>query len=104
MNIFFVGMQVVCIDDSSFPTPIPWYLLNIPAYGCVYTVRDVLINSSGETGILLRELVNPQCRIGRSRMYEPAFYAWRFRPVAEVSSLKRHSEQLETRCAKELTD
>jgi hypothetical protein len=88
MNIFFVGMKVVCVDDADPTKPFPYQMPNRPVRGCVYTVRDVAINDVGEIGIWVHELFNPNWRPGRARMIEPAFYAWRFRPISETISFK----------------
>jgi hypothetical protein len=86
MNIFFVGMKIVCVDDADPQKPFPYQMPNRPVYGGVYTVREVQINYAGETGIWVHELSNPNCRPGSTRAFEPAFHAWRFRPLSESQS------------------
>ena len=66
MNIFFVGMKIVCVDDADPQKPFPYQMPNRPVYGGVYTVREVQINYAGETGIWVHELSNPNCRPGSS--------------------------------------
>lgn len=88
VNIFFVGMKVVCVDDADPAKPFPYQMPNRPVCGCVYTVREIRINDAGEVGVWVHELFNPNWRPGRRHIFEPAFYAWRFRPLSESASSK----------------
>ena len=53
MNIFFVGMKVVCVDDGNWENPT--FFPNRPVYRGIYTVRRVWINDEGQVGVWVRE-------------------------------------------------
>lgn len=84
INIFFVGMRVICVDDGGWREPNN--LLNKPVRRSVYTIRHVGINREGEIGIMLHELVNPKGRTRWGNISEPGFYARRFRPATDIST------------------
>lgn len=72
-----------------------------PSVDVMYTVRDVIINSSGETGILLEEIVNPKVPIihpllGTANM-EPNWNLQRFRMLnGELVSVIELKQSLKT--------
>lgn len=78
-------MDVICIDGKFSEDAKKFFV----KYGVVwpeqekmYTIRDVIKNTQGETGLLLEELVNPKVPIihpilGRV-MYEPNWHIRRF--------------------------
>jgi hypothetical protein len=99
MNIFFVGMQVICVDDCGLPKTSN--LPNKPVRGRVYKIRYVGINPIGEIGVTLHELVNPKSRTKWGHISEPGFFAWRFRPATDISTFKRITEKVEQERRKE---
>jgi hypothetical protein len=102
MNIFFVGMKVVCVDDVGWPGQ--FILPNTPVRGIVYSIRDVGINPDGGIGVRVYEIVNPPIRTKWGNISEPGFSARRFRPVTGCSIFKKEAEPLSKRRSKDLVD
>lgn len=102
MNIFFVGMKVVCVDDGNWENPA--LFANRPVYRGVYTVRKVWINAEGQVGVWVREIVNPTVKLSRRKKWERGFYAWRFRPATDISIFKRIAEKAERESRRDLVE
>lgn len=54
-------MEIICINDKFSPEWEAYFLLNgitKPVTDKMYTIREVVPNTVGETGILLAEIVN----------------------------------------------
>ncbi len=83
MNIFCVGMKVVCTNDDGWPDPS--LLPTTPVRGGVYTIRRVGITPDGGIGVKVHEIVNPPIRTKWGNISEPGFSASRFRPAAGCS-------------------
>ena len=77
---FRVGQKVVCIDNSMAPGLQRWHGQTYPEIGPVYTVRAIVLSSSGYECLLLAEIVNP---IPDGYRGEGGFEAVRFRPIVE---------------------
>ena len=78
--MFRVGQQVVCVNGSPDPNrSIPSNLI-FPKKGTTYTIREIYVASTGETALLLEEIVNPyQTR----NQQEIGFLSNRFRSLVE---------------------
>lgn len=86
MNIFYVGMKVVCTNDVGWPAQS--ILPNTPIRSGVYSIRNVGINPDGGVGVRVHELVNPPMRTKWGNISEPGFSARRFRPAIGCSIFK----------------
>lgn len=54
-------MEIICINDKFSPEWEAYFLLNAiktPVADKLYTIREVVPNTVGETGLLLNEVVN----------------------------------------------
>lgn len=59
-------MDIFCKDGKFTKSQLGFYEqygVVVPQEGMIYTVRDVIINSNGENGLLLEELINPKVPI-----------------------------------------
>lgn len=83
-------MDIICIDGSFSKECLKIYSeygVVVPQQDKLYSIRDVIINSNGKTGLLLEELVNPKIPIdhplfpGEKTMFEPNFDIKRFRTL-----------------------
>jgi hypothetical protein len=78
-------MDVICVDGK-FPEDAKqfWTKYGVvwPEQGKMYTIRDVIKNTNGDTGLLLEELVNPKVPIKHPILgwvqYEPNWNINRF--------------------------
>ena len=85
MNIFYIGMRIVCVDTAGLPGR---SLLPIrPVRRRVYTVREICADSE-EILVRLSEITIPLVRLSTGVMIEPRFYGWRFRPATGCSLFK----------------
>ena len=56
-------IEIICIDASFSSEALKFYDefgVVTPEQDKLYTIRDVIINSNGKTGVLLEEIVNPK--------------------------------------------
>ena len=82
-------MDIICVDGQFPQDQLDFYSkygVVVPEQEKLYTVRDVIINSSGENGFLLEEIVNPSIPIkhpvlGIAEM-EPNWKINRFRTLS----------------------
>ena len=88
--MFYVGQKVVCVNDS-WVTNRPD---TRPVKGIVYTIRGIDGDERG-TSIYLVEIVNP-ARMVREGLFEVSFWAWRFRPVTDISTLQAIVAEVKT--------
>lgn len=80
-------MDVICIDSTFSSEVLQFYEKHgvvTPMKDSLYTIRDVIINSNGKTGLLLEEIVNPKIPINHDLMqsvvmFEPNWDINRFR-------------------------
>lgn len=76
------GAKVVCVNDAAFPEQIgpEWMSDTGLREGAIYTIRGLSPCWSGQTGVLLAEVVYPvDGRLGA----EPGYRISRFRPLIE---------------------
>lgn len=80
-----IGQMVVCVDgDFRGVHPLDKTLCQFPARGRIYTIRGFLVRPDDGLGLLLEEIVNPADYYSDG-YGEPAFFAYRFRPVKETN-------------------
>jgi len=94
-------MDVICIDGKFSSEQLEFYSRHgvvFPEQESFYTIRDVIINSNGKTGILLEEIVNPKVPIehpllGQVVMMEINWDVKRFRNLDQselnISEIKK---------------
>lgn len=93
-------MEVLCIDDVFTPDTLEFYQkfgVVIPVKGTIYSIRDVINHITGETGILLFEIMNPEVPINSSIgvIYrEPTWHIRRFRTLMGLE-LKKEDIKIE---------
>ena len=91
------GQKVVCIDDKIKPGKESFVFVtyhNWVKEGTTYTVRAVLDNDDIVTGILLKELKNPEVYITLlDREQEPAFSLHRFKVLDEFEEVEKKEEK-----------
>jgi hypothetical protein len=79
--VFHKGDKVACIDDcfqDSKTNPFRIYELNLPVFGLVYTIREVIDTRYGQ-GIRLHEIRNKRFYYqDRRERLEPAFEVAKF--------------------------
>lgn len=92
-------MEVICIDANFPPDTKAWW----ESKGCklveqdqIYTIRDVIKSSTGETALLLNEIHNPKVQVKDhpilgTAYFEPSFNIKRFRNI-DMSNIS--AEQL----------
>lgn len=81
---FVVGQKVVCVIGSRRHWSVRYPEVILPVEGQTYTIRDMIPHASGEIGIRLAEVVNPDLEIGmtyKDGSKEPMFSHVQFRPV-----------------------
>lgn len=83
-------MDIICVDDNfSLEALEFWdkYKVTTPKKDKLYTIRDVIINSTGETGLLLNEIHNPKVPIKHplfiTANIEPNWHEKRFRTLSK---------------------
>lgn len=86
MANFSVGQKVVCVNDEFNPRAVIRGT-SLPKRGQIYTVREIVVHSLGET-IRLREIVNAHgvyLHDDTGEFLEAAFpsFRFRFRPLVE---------------------
>lgn len=92
--------DVICVDGKFSKDALDVYAkygIVTPVENSIYTVRDVIINSIGKTGILLEEIVNPKLpevhSIGMVGSMEPNWNIDRFRTLSgellNISQIKK---------------
>lgn len=81
-------MDVICVDGKFSEDAKVFYTKHgvvWPEQEKMYTIRDVIKNTNGDTGLLLEELVNPKVPILHpilgSVQYEPNWNVERFRTL-----------------------
>ena len=75
--MFFIGQQVVCIDDNFAPAR---RLFKLPVKGQIYTIRGFMDEDGDDLAVWLEEIVNNPAHF-RDGFGECSFYVWRFRPL-----------------------
>lgn len=83
-------MDIICINGNFSVDQLNFYKqfgVEVPKQDSLYTIRDVIINSSGENGLLLDQIINPKVPIkhpllGIAEM-EPNWNIERFRMLDE---------------------
>ena len=77
--------EIICVNASFGSDALEVYKkygVITPEQDKLYTIRDVIRNSNGETGLLLEELVNPKIpdvhSVGMIKSMEPNFHHKRF--------------------------
>lgn len=59
-------MEVVCVNSNFPPEWLKIYNENgvrIPVLNNIYNIRDIITHTTGEKGILLKEIINPPIEI-----------------------------------------
>lgn len=87
--MFKVGQKVVCVDGSRKPDrkEPDGYRATFPTTGEIYTIREIETCLWDESlAFRLEEIVNEPAPLmspatGKCGMFEPAFRAFRFRPI-----------------------
>lgn len=96
-------MDIICTNDVFSSDKTSYFKKNgieTPTKDSLYTIRNVIVNSNGKTGLLLEEIVNPRIPIlhplfpGEITMIEPNWDIKRFSTllgdslnIAEVKNL-----------------
>lgn len=97
--------EVICINSLFSSDVLEFYKehgVSTPDRDKIYNVRDVIINSTGETGILLEEIVNPKVPVKHPLFgiasIEPNWHINRFRALdgteLTLSELRETTKQL----------
>lgn len=97
-------MDLLCINDLFSIDTLEFYEKHgvfTPVRDITYTLRDVIINSNGQTGVLLEELVNPKVPfhhpMGFIASAEPNWHISRFShlngEIVETMELKQFIKQ-----------
>lgn len=94
-------MEILCIDDNFTQQQLDYIAkhgLETPVQSVVYTVRAVVTTSTGERGLLLNEIVNPQTpRISPDGMQWTAEQSWKlskFTTLLGKPLTEKHLKQL----------
>ena len=93
-------MEVLCIDDFFTSDTLEFYQrfgVIPPVKGTIYSIRDVINHITGETGLLLNEIINPEVPINSSIGIihrEPTWHIRRFRTLLGLE-LKKEDIKIE---------
>lgn len=77
--------EIICINDKYKKEKLEFFSkhgVKYPEEGKIYNIREVIKHSSGEIGLRVQEIQNPEVPIKHSVLkviyYEPTFYYKRF--------------------------
>lgn len=73
-------MEIVCINAKFTPKQLElfrYYDIKIPETEVVYSIRDLIRTFNG-SGILLKQIVNPEIPMKPGFYFEPNWALWRF--------------------------
>jgi hypothetical protein len=94
--------DIICTNDKFAPEVLAIYAkfgVVIPKKDTIYTVRQVKKHTTGDTGLLLNELVNPDVPVKHPIMgevwFEPTFNINRFATLAGMPVKKEELENVE---------
>lgn len=95
-NLFDIGDEVICIDNSIKPENLGTVMRKFPIWiqkDKKYIIRDILGNDDIVVGILLEGVKNPPIFIPLlKRMQEPAFAYWRFSKLRTAYQIREEKE------------
>lgn len=83
MNHYYIGMEVVCMDDDF--EGFKGRGVTVPKKGYIYTVR-MFVDSAKGVGIYLNEIFNQTVIDKNGNEYEPGFLLTHFAKTADLSS------------------
>ena len=94
-------MEVICTNDS-FPAPVLAFYaefgIQTPKRDGLYSVRQVKRHTTGETGLLLNEIKNPEVPVRHPVMgevwFEPTFNINRFATLLGQPVRQEESEEV----------
>ncbi len=96
-------MDIICIDDIFKPEVLAFYKnfgVTTPIKDKMYTIREIKKHTTGDTGVLLNEIKNPDVPVKHPVMgevwFEPTFNSNRFATLAGDVVKKEVVENVET--------